>query len=156
MTKSNTSATVPTAPAGVPEISLTDTAAAIITADVAAFKADGKRYAAYVADMSVTAETVALHVDMFRTAFKATKSTRYESRVIDGETVRYVFTDAEYAAKVAAYATKVRNGLNYQVGKASPKTESTKYATALALKDQDRAAAIAKFTAEYDAANKPA
>lgn len=80
-------------------ITLTDAAAALIKADVAAFKKDRKRYSDYVAEMEVSAEDVADHVALFREAYKAAlpKASKDE---------------------IKAYATKVRNGLNYWVGKA--------------------------------------
>lgn len=90
---------------------LTDAAAAIIKADVAAFKKDRKRYADYVAEMEVTAEDVATHVAIFREAYKASLPKGGDS-----------------ADAIRAYATKVRNGLNYWVGKAvSSETAETDY-----------------------------
>lgn len=82
------------------EITLTDTAAQIVKADVSAFKADKVRYANYIAEMNVTLDTVADHVAVFRDAFKAARG----NKNVD-------------PALVKAYATKVRNGLNYHLGK---------------------------------------
>lgn len=90
------------------QITLTDTAAAIVKSDIGAFTRDGKRYADYVAEMSVTTETVAAHVAMFREAFKAAKPKA------SGDDVK-------------AYATKVRNGLNRHVVKATPDETVTDY-----------------------------
>lgn len=81
-------------------ITLTETAKDLIRKDVNTFRTDKVRYAAYVAEMSVTPETVAAHVAEFRNAFKA----KFPKAGGD---------------EVKAYATKVRNGLNYQVGKAT-------------------------------------
>lgn len=77
-------------------INLTDTAAALVKADIAAFKRDGKRYAEYVTEMNVTHDTLAEHVKIFREAFKAAcpKAT---------------------GDQIKAYATKVRNGLRYHL-----------------------------------------
>ena len=82
------------------DITLTEAATKMVAADVRAFRADAKRYAEYVAEMKVTAETVKEHVAVFRTAFKAANK------------------DAT-PEQIKAYATKVRNGLTYHVGKAS-------------------------------------
>lgn len=90
------------------EIQITDAAAALIKADVSAFKRDGKRYGAYVAEMAVTSATVADHVALFRDAFRASFP---KSSPADPATVK-------------AYATKVRNGLNYWIAKAAPADES--------------------------------
>lgn len=84
------------------DFTLTESANKIIASDVRAFRADGKRYAAYIAEMGVTTETVAEHVAAFRNAFRAA----YKSAESD---------------EVKAYATKVRNGLNYHLGKADAK-----------------------------------
>lgn len=89
-------------------LTLTDAATALIKSDVRAFKSDGKRYAAYVTEMSVTADTVAAHVALFRDEFKA-------------------MTKGATPDQIKAYATKVRNGLNYHVS--GPRTP--KVATAL-------------------------
>lgn len=98
-------------------ITLTESAAAIVKADVAAFERDTTRYAAYVADMDVTAETLAMHVAIFRNAYRSAKPKA------DG-------------AKVKAYATKVRNGLNYHVAKSesSAKRVPTALITSLGAK----------------------
>lgn len=95
-------------------IVLSDAAARLVKSDVTAFKSDGKRYAAYIAEMGVTLDTVAAHVAIFREAFKAsTKSATPE--------------------QVKAYATKVRNGLNYNLGKTSTKSEPTALLTGLGV-----------------------
>lgn len=97
------------------EITLTDTAAALVKADVSAFKRDGKRYADYIAEMGVTLETVSDHVAIFRSEFK-----RLNPKA-DG-------------AQVKAYATKVRNGLNYNLGKSGSSTVPTALLTSLGVK----------------------
>lgn len=79
-------------------ITLTPAALVIVKADVAAFNRDRLRYGKYVAEMKVTADTVAAHVALFRDAYKAANPKA------DG-------------ALVKAYATKVRNGLNTNLGK---------------------------------------
>ena len=86
------------------EVVFTPAAAKIVKSDVTAFKSDGKRYASYVTEMDVTLETVADHVAAFRNAFKASNPKA------DGDTVK-------------AYATKVRNGLNRQLGKSTEKKD---------------------------------
>lgn len=103
-----------------PTITLTDTAAALIKADVAAFKKDRKRYSDYVAEMEVSAETVADHVALFREAYKAAlpKASKDE---------------------IKAYATKVRNGLNYWVGKALTAEDAEPDYLALVLKAAENA-----------------
>lgn len=104
-----------------PTITLTDAAAALIKADVAAFKKDRKRYADYVAEMEVTAETVADHVALFRQAYKAA-------------------LPKAHADEIRAYATKVRNGINYWVGKAlTDDSESDTDYLALVLKAAENA-----------------
>lgn len=101
-------------------ITLTDAAAALIKADVNAFKKDRKRYADYVAEMEVTAETVAAHVALFRDAYRAA-------------------LPKAHGDEVKAYATKVRNGLNYWVGRADTvETPDTDYLAKI-LKDVDAA-----------------
>ena len=112
------------------EINLTPAAIQIVKADVSSFKADRVRYAAYVAEMSVTTDTVADHVAIFRDAFKAARG----NKDVDGATVK-------------AYATKVRNGLNYQLGKDATKNEPTALITALGAK-----ASLADVTAAWHAA----
>lgn len=103
---------------------LTDAAAALIHKDVLSFKADRKRYAEYVAEMHVTTETVAAHVALFRDAYRAA-------------------LPKAGGDEVKAYATKVRNGLNYQVGKQSPEqSDVTNLLTA------DGLAGFADHTAE--------
>jgi hypothetical protein len=111
-------------------ITLSDTATKIVRADVRAFKADGKRYADYIAEMNVTLDTVAEHVALFRSEFKAmTKSATPE--------------------QVKAYATKVRNGLNYNLGKQSGTADAPVYLltaqgvkSASDLSDEDLIAAV--------------
>lgn len=116
-------------------LNLTDEARSIIKADVNAFLRDNKRYADYVVEMEVTPDTLPDHVAAFRDAFKAARP-------------------KADAPEVKAYATKVRNGLRYWVGKgASTRTVSTKYVTALGLKDADREAFLSKCAAEWDAAH---
>lgn len=100
-------------------ITLTDAAAALIKADVSAFKKDRKRYADYVAEMEVTAETVAAHVALFREAYKTS-------------------LPKAHGDEVKAYATKVRNGLNYWVGKKVTDETETDY-LALVLKAAEKA-----------------
>lgn len=90
----NTAAQTSAAP-----IALTELAGKLIAQDVSAFKRDRKRYSDYVAEMEVLAEDVATHVALFRDAYRA------------------AFPKAP-GDEVKAYATKVRNGLNYWVGKA--------------------------------------
>lgn len=97
------------------EIILTDAAAALVKADVSAFKRDGKRYSDYISEMGVTLETVSDHVAIFRSAFKAA------TPKADGEQVK-------------AYATKVRNGLNYNLGKSGTTTVATALLTSLGVK----------------------
>lgn len=87
-------------------INLTDAAQTIITADVRAFKRDGKRYFDYVTEMSVTVENLPEHVAAFRDAFKA------------------MCPNADGAA-IKAYATKVRNGLRYHLAVDVDETEET-------------------------------
>jgi hypothetical protein len=96
------------------EIQLTDAAAALVKADVSSFKADKRRYAAYIAEMDVTLDTVADHVSIFREAFKASRG----NSEVSGDEVK-------------AYATKVRNGLNYNLGKTATKSEATALLTSL-------------------------
>jgi hypothetical protein len=79
-------------------ITLSDKAVRLIKSDVTAFKSDGKRYAEYVTEMNVTRDTVAEHVALFRDAFKAA-------------------TKNASGDQIKAYATKVRNGLNYHCDK---------------------------------------
>lgn len=110
------------------EITLTAAATDLIKADVSSFKADGKRYAAYVAEMNVTLDTVADHVAMFRTAFKSARG----NKDVTGDGVK-------------AYATKVRNGLNRQLGKSTEKAESTALITALGA-----AATLEEVTAAWE------
>lgn len=116
---------------------LSDAAVALIKADVAAFKRDGKRYSDYVAEMNVTADTVAVHVALFRDAYKAA------CPKADG-------------AKVKAYATKVRNGLKYHVAKdETPDTDDqpVNYLTTQgmeALADLDPEALAAAIHAEVE------
>lgn len=86
-------------------ITLTPAAEKIVASDVRAFKADKKRYADYIAEMGVKTETVAEHVAMFRNAYKAA-------------------TKNATGDEVKAYATKVRNGLNYHLGKAEKASEA--------------------------------
>lgn len=117
------------------QITLTDNAVKIVKADVAAFKRDGKRYADYIAEMNVTLDTVADHVAMFRNAYKAA------NKNATGDEIK-------------AYATKVRNGLNHNLGKKSSKGgTSDKYVTAEGLKAESWDAFIVKARAEWDAAN---
>lgn len=96
------------------DINLTPAAIRIVKSDVTAFKTDGKRYAAYVAEMNVTLDTVADHVAAFRDAFKAS------NKNATGDDVK-------------AYATKVRNGLNRTLGKSTNKTEPTALVTSLGV-----------------------
>lgn len=88
------------------EIILTESATKIIASDVRSFRADTKRYAEYVAEMKVTADTVKDHVAAFRDAFKAAnpKATGDE---------------------IKAYATKVRNGLNRNVDQETKSPKGT-------------------------------
>lgn len=87
---------------------VTEAAAALIHKDVLSFKADRKRYAEYVAEMNVTTETVAAHVALFRDAYRTAMPKA------SGDEVK-------------AYSTKVRNGLNYQVGKGQTNDETPKW-----------------------------
>lgn len=93
-------------------IVLTPAASAIVKADVSAFKRDGKRYSDYVAEMSVTAENLPEHVAAFRDAFKAA------SPKATGDQIK-------------AYATKVRNGLKYNLPKVDRETVERDYLAAL-------------------------
>ena len=113
------------------EINLTPAAVKIVKSDVTAFKTDGKRYAAYVAEMDVTLETVADHVAAFRAQFKASNPKA------DGDAVK-------------AYATKVRNGLNRTLGKSTSKADRAGWflttegvATLSAMSTEDMLKAIA-------------
>lgn len=120
-------------------ITLTDTATALIKADVAAFTKDKKRYADYVVEMEVTAETVADHVAMFREAFKAASKKNAGDKIA-----------------IKAYATKVRNGLNYWVGKAltdDTEDQPVNYLTAdgfAALAEMDDLDAVKAIHAEIE------
>lgn len=106
---------------GADQITLTDAAQALIKADVASFKKDRKRYSDYVVEMEVTAETVPAHVALFREAYK-------------------VALPKANKDEVKAYATKVRNGLNYWVGKAlTDDTETETDYLARILKNVDDA-----------------
>jgi len=98
-------------------IELTTAASALVHADVLAFKADKRRYADYIREMNVTLDTVADHVAIFRDAYKAARG----NKNVSGDEVK-------------AYATKVRNGLNYNLGKTSEKAEGTELVTALGAK----------------------
>lgn len=97
------------------DLNLTPAAAAIVKKDVAAFKADGKRYAQYIVEMGVTVDDVADHVAAFRDAYKAA-------------------TPKATGDMVKAYATKVRNGLNYNLGKKAEKNPTVALITALGAK----------------------
>lgn len=110
------------------QITLSDAAAALVKADVAAFKRDGKRYADYIREAGVTVDTVAAHVAIFRDAYK-------------------VACPKADGAAVKAYATKVRNGLNYNLGKAATKTVPTALITSLGA-----AASLEEVTAAWHAA----
>lgn len=86
-------------------LTISETATRIIASDVRAFKADKTRYSSYVAECEITSrEEVAAHVALFRDAYR----TAYPKA--DGDEVK-------------AYATKVRNGLNYWVGKGAAETK---------------------------------
>lgn len=95
-------------------ITLTDVAAALVKADVSAYKADKVRYAKYISEMSVTLDTVAAHVAIFRDAYKASRGNKNVS-----------------PEDVKAYATKVRNGLNYNLNKVAAKATPTALITSL-------------------------
>lgn len=121
------------------EIILTDAATALIKSDVSAFKRDRTRYSKYVAEMNVTADTVADHVAIFRNTYKS-------------------MHPKASGDEIKAYATKVRNGLNYWVKKSDPsaKRDDSKFVTAVGLKCDDREAFLAKCLAEWDAAHTEA
>lgn len=109
-------------------IVLTDAAAALVKADIAAFKRDTRRYLDYVAEMNVTAETVADHVAVFRAAYR--------------DTVKNADGDA-----VKAYATKVRNGLNYHVKKNAEAEGET--AINMLTRDGRKSDDLARIIAEW-------
>lgn len=116
---------------------LTDAALLIIQADARAFKKDRKRYADYVSEMEVATEDVAYHVGLFRTEYKAL----YPKATAD---------------EIKAYATKVRNGLNYWTGKALTEDDESAPVNLLtaqgmaALADLDTEAQHAAITAEIE------
>lgn len=125
-----------------PAIVLTDAAAALVKSDVTAFNKDRKRYSDYVAEMNVTADTVAAHVAIFRDAFKGASK-----------------KNADDKAAIKAYATKVRNGLNYWVGKADTDEDDkpVNYLTTdglAALADLDPEALAVAIAAEVERRQK--
>lgn len=126
------------------------TSADIIHADVLAYGADRRRYDAYVSAVreeggSFTLDTVSEHVAAFMADYD--KSTKFDATTADADT--------KYARK--QYQMRVRDNLKRRAGFVKAEAEpSTKYATALALKDGDREAAVLKFLAEWDAAHAPA
>lgn len=117
------------------ELNISPAAAKIIVADVRAFKADGKRYAQYVTEAQVTLDTVAAHVAVFREAFKSANPKA------DGDAVK-------------AYATKVRNGLNRQLGKATERSVREHWLLTTdglaALSDMDADDMLKAITAEME------
>lgn len=93
-------------------LTLSEAARSLILADVRAFKRDGKRYSDYVVECEVTYDNVAEHVAEFRNTYKAT----------------YPNASGE---EVKAYATKVRNGLKYWLGKESKPAKDVDWLTLL-------------------------
>lgn len=112
------------------DIILTPAASRIIRADIGAYTRDGSRYASYVSEMNVTLDTVAAHVALFRDAYKKSHPQA------DG-------------AAVKGYATKVRNGLNYALGKKGKKSASTALLTSAG-----KSATLDEVIAAWEAAQK--
>lgn len=116
-------------------ISLTDSARAVITH---ARKAERIVYSAYIADHSVTLETVSEHVKAL-TEMAATMEP---------------FADKKDQKR---FTDKIRNGLNTHLGKVVPSKEankSGKYVTAEGLKAESWEAFVEKAKAEWTAANE--
>lgn len=97
-------------------------------------------YTDYIAEHGVTLDTVGAHV----AALQSLAFPKFDSKTA---------TDADKMAR-KYFGNTVRNGLNYTLGKGKFETSaSDKFATALALKCDDRDAAVAKFLSEWDAAH---
>lgn len=115
-------------------LSLSDAAKAVVR-----FETDGDKivYSNYIEAHGVTLDTVGEHV-------AALADLAVEMKRIDP-------TDK---AEIKRFKNKVRNGLNYRLGKVSEKSgTSDKYVTAEGLKAESWDAFITKARAEWDAAN---
>lgn len=121
-------------------ITLSAAALALVKSDVTGELGAGKRYATYVAEANVTAETKSAHVAIFRDAYRKSSAAalkRAEKAYAADETPenKAAFIVAETLASeanVKAYATKVRNGLGYWIdGAAKKKSTPTALLTTL-------------------------
>lgn len=115
-------------------INLEDSARAVVK-----LESRGKKiiYSRYIADHGVTLETVSEHVQSLA------------ALAIELDEI-----DPNDKAALKAFKTRVRNGLNTNLGKTVPsKTPSGKYITAEGLKAESWEAFVEKAKAEWEAAN---